>query len=382
MRGMNIDNYREEIDKIDRQIVDLLDKRMRVSENIAVYKRENDLKVMDPIRERELLDAITDISAPDMAYYNRMLFSGILETSRNHQWKILGVEAPVINEIRNAIDNGPKLFPARATVACQGVQGAYSQEACDLCFKMPKIMYVKNFRGVFKALESGLCEYGMLPIENSTAGSVKQVYDLMDEYNFYIVRSVRVKVRHSLLVNPGVKKSDIREIFSHEQAIAQCDEYLKQFPGVKVTVAPNTAVAARTVAESGRRDAAALASRANGENYGLDCLEDNVQDTDNNYTRFICITKDLRIYPGANRTSIMMILNHRPGSLYQALARFNAMGLNLIKLESRPLPEREFEFMFYFDIEESVYSDEFINMMGQLQEMAIEFKYLGSYQEI
>ncbi len=379
---MDISDYRNEIDRLDQELVAALDRRMRLAEKIAEYKKANGLKVVDPVRERALLDQITDASAPDMAYYNRMLFSAIMETSRDHQRNILGVEAPVMTEIRSAIENGPRLFPDRALVACQGVQGAYSQEACDRCFKMPKIMYVKNFRGVFKAIESGLCEYGILPIENSTAGSVNQVYDLMSEYNFHIVKSVRLKVRHSLLVPPGTKKEDIREIFSHEQAIAQCDEYLKQFPDAKITVMPNTALAAKLVADSGRTDCAALASRANGENYGLVCLEDNIQDVDNNYTRFICITRDLRIYPGAERTSIMMVLDHRPGALYQVLARFNAMGINLLKLESRPLPEREFEFMFYFDIEEPVYSEEFIRMMGQLQQMSIEYKYLGSYLEV
>lgn len=379
---MDIVDYRDEINAIDQDLVRSLEKRMRVCEDIAKYKKAHDQRVSDPVREREHLDEVTEASAQDMAYYNRILFSLIMEMSRDHELRVIGEEPPVAKEIRKAIAGSPQVFPTEATVAVQGVQGAYSQEACDRFFKMPHIMYMKNFRGVFAAIESGLCQYGILPIENSTAGSVNQVYDLMKEYSFHIVKSIRVRISHCLLVNPGVQKMQIREIFSHEQAIAQCEEYLKQFPLAKVTVCENTAEAAKMVAESGRKDAAALASQASGRLYGLDCLEQNVQDHDNNYTRFICITKDLQIFPGANKTSIMMVIDHQPGALYRVLARFNAMGINLRKLESRPMPESDFEFMFYFDIDESVYSDEFIRMMSQLEEMSREYKYLGSYLEI
>ena len=249
--------------------------------------------------------------------------------------------------------------------------------------KMPKITYKKSFEGVFEAVEKGECEYGVLPIENSTAGSVNQVYKLMMDHNFYIVKSGRVKIDHNLLVNQGVKKEDIKEIFSHEQALAQSSDYLSEnFPDAKITVFPNTAMAAKMVADSGRRDAAALASVSSASAYDLEILDSSIQDQDNNYTRFICISKKLEIFPGAAKTSVMMILNHKPGSLYRVLSRFNAMGVNLVKLESRPIPEREFEFMFYFDIEESVYSDNFISMISQLQDMSLQFKYLGSYLEV
>ena len=188
----------------------------------------------------------------------------------------------------------------------------------------------------------------MLPLENSTAGSVNAVYDLMTQHNFRIVRSVRIKVDHNLLANPSAKLENIREIYSHEQAISQCAHFLQGLPNVKVIRCENTAVAARMVAESGRDDVAALSSRACRELYGLDCLAASVQDQGNNFTRFICIAKNLEIYPGADRTSLMMVLPHHPGSLYKVLSRFNALGVNMNKLESRPMPDRNFEFMFYF----------------------------------
>ena len=176
--------------------------------------------------------------------------------------------------------------------------------------------------------------------------------------------------------------ADIREIVSHDQAIRQCASFLDGLKGVKLTRCENTAAAARLVAESGRDDVAALSSRACRELYGLDCLAASVQDQGNNFTRFICIAKNLEIYPGADRTSLMMVLPHHPGSLYKVLSRFNALGVNMNKLESRPMPDRNFEFMFYFDLETSVYTPQLSQLSGELPELCEEFTYLGSYSEV
>ena len=243
-------------------------------------------------------------------------------------------------------------------------------------------MFFASFEAVFAAIEKGLCRYGVLPIENSTAGSVNAVYDLMMRHHFHIVRSVRVKIDHNLLARPGAKLSGIREIYSHEQALSQCAQFLSSLPGVKVIPCENTALAAKLVAESGRDDAAALSTRACERLYGLECLVPSVQDTANNYTRFICIARDLEIYPGADRTSLMMTLRHEPGSLYKVLSRFYALGINLNKLESRPLPERSFEFMFYFDLENPVYDPAFLQLVSELGDISEEYTYLGSYSEV
>lgn len=269
--------YREKIDKIDREIIKCFDERMRVAEDIGKYKEKRQLPISDLIRENEKIDAITDMASPDMASYTRLLYNMIMEMSKDHQRNIMGKESTLIKEIHTALEETPKVFPDRAIVACQGVSGAYSQQACEKIFKMPKIMYVKNFNGVFAAIDKGLCQYGILPLENSTAGSVNQIYDLMMKYNFHIVKSVKLKINHSLLAPMGVKKENIKEIFSHEQAIAQCEEYLKEFKDVKITVCENTAEAAKQVATSGRKDVAALASSVCGELYGLNCLEEGMQ---------------------------------------------------------------------------------------------------------
>jgi chorismate mutase/prephenate dehydratase len=221
----------------------------------------------------------------------------------------------------------------------------------------------------------------VLPLENSAAGSINQVYDLMMRYPFSIVRSVRLKVDHCLLAKDDIEISSVKEIFSHEQAAMQCAGYLKNL-GCKVTVCENTAVAAKMVAESSRTDIAALSSRNCAALYGLRRLAESVQDQGNNYTRFICVSKTPAIYPGADKTSIMLTIPHKPGSLYNILSRFYIRGINLIKLESRPIPNRDFEFMFYFDIETPVYSASLMQALRELHDLCDEFYYLGSYSEV
>ena len=380
---MELQELRTKIDEIDRELVKLFEARMDVAADVAAYKRENHLPVLDMARERDKLAALAGIARPEMQTYVQMLYSMIFELSRSYQSELNREKTGLRSEVERAIEETPRLFPTSAVIACQGTEGAYSQIACERMFKNPQILYFKSFESVFSAIESGFCQYGILPIENSSAGSVKQVYDLMLRHNFSIVRSARLKIDHNLLALPGTKKEDITEIFSHEQALSQCAIYLEKLgPNVKITRCENTALAAEAVAKSGRKDIAAIASYDCASLYGLKCIESDIQDRGNNYTRFICISKKLEIYPGANRTTVMMTLPHRPGSLCRALSRFYSLGVNITKLESRPIPERDFQFMFYFDLETSVYSGEFGRMIDDLNNISEEFRYLGSYSEV
>ncbi len=379
---MDLKQLRNQIDTIDDQLVKLFTERMDVAAQIAAYKKENNQPIFVPAREREKLKDVAEKAGPDMANYTRVLYSMLFELSRSYQQKCLTKETALYRSITKSIEQTPKLFPQTAMVACQGVEGSYAQIACERMFKAPSIMYFKNFDGIFSAIEQGLCQYGILPIENSTAGSVKKVYDLMIHHNFSIVRTFRLKIDHNLLAKPGATMDSITEIYSHEQAINQCSEFLKKFPHAKIIPVENTAVAAEAVSKSQRTDIAALSSHVCEELYGLTCLASSVQDEGNNRTRFICISKNLEIYPGSDKTSIMMILSHKPGALYKVLARMYVLGINVIKLESRPIPDRDFEFMFYFDLETSIYSEEFVQLMCELDDLCEEFKYLGSYTEV
>ena len=379
---MDLKELRAQIDDIDDELVKLFCKRMDIAAQVADYKKENGLPIFVPAREREKLLDVSQKAGPEMAAYTRTLYSMLFELSRSYQKKRNGGNPELYEKISQAIRETPALFPQEAMVACQGVEGAYSQLAGEKIFKNPMIRYFETFDQVFNAIDQGLCKYGVLPIENSTAGSVTKVYDLMLQHDFYIVRSFRLKIDHNLLAAPGTKLEDIREIYSHEQAISQCGGFLHSLKNVHVVAVANTAVAAQMVASSGRRDVAAISSRSCMELYGLQNLASSIQDKGNNRTRFICISKNMEIYPGADKTSIMMVLNHKPGALYKVLARIYALGINVTKLESRPIPERDFEFMFYFDLETSIYSQEFQELMGELEDFCEEFKYLGSFSEV
>ncbi|MBR2292691.1 MAG: prephenate dehydratase [Clostridia bacterium] len=380
---MELKELREQIDAVDRELVPLFIKRMNLSAEVAEYKREHEMQVLDASRERALLEKISERAGEDFEEYARTLYATILDLSRSYQHKRLGGASSLYEEISSAMEQTDRLFPDRATVACQGVEGAYSQLAAERLFKAPNIVFFSNWEKVFDAIDAGLCRYAVIPIENSTAGSVKKVYDLMIDHKFRIVRTVRIKIDHNLLAKSGVALSEIREIVSHEQAISQCASFLASLgPDVKITRVENTAKAAEMVAESDRRDIASLSSRSCAGQYGLSVLRSSVQDNGNNHTRFICITNKTEIYPGADRTSLMVVTPHKPGALYRMLSRFNALGINLLKLESRPIPDRDFEFMFYFDLEASVYSPKLAQLLAELEAECDEFSYLGSYSEV
>ncbi len=377
---MDIKVLRDNIDRIDAELTKLFQERMETAAEIAEYKQENNLPIFNREREREVINKVTSSVPHELEGYTKTLYETLFNLSRSYQKKLIKPRSPVSKMIEDVTKNTPCEQPERAMVACQGVEGAYSQLACDKMFAYPTIFYCRGFEDVFRAVDSGFCRYGILPVENSTAGTVNKVYDLMEKYKFYITRSLKLFIRHSILAPDGVELGDIKEIFSHEQAINQCSEFINSL-GVKVTICENTAVAAKMVAESGRKDCASIGSKDGAALYGLNVLKTGIQNTDNNYTRFICISKTPEIYPGAKKTSFMMTIPHEPGSLYNILSRFAALGLNMTKLESRPIPGSNFEFMFYFDIDASVYSENLKALFSELENDAEKFVYLGSYTE-
>ena len=379
---MNLDEIRQKIDSVDKQMTKLFAERMGLAAEVAKYKMENNLPILNRKREREIISEVTSSVPEDMAIYAKILYNTMFDVSRSYQAGLMGAKSKTLEMVTNALENTPKCFPKSAVVACQGTEGAYSQAACDKLFAFPSVMYTSNFRGVFNAVESGLCRYGILPIENSIHGSVTEVYDLMQEYHFSIVRSVSLQINHTLVAKKGAKLSDIKEILSHEQALGQCEKFISSIPGVKITVCENTAVAAKRVSESDRCDIAAISSASCGELYGLDILARDIQDASANHTRFICISKTPEIYPGANRMSMLLSASHKPGALYDIISKFAALGINLCKIESRPISGRDFEFMFYFDMEVSVYSDEVMQLLRDLDSSSDTFVFLGSYSEV
>ena len=373
---------RDELEQIDLKIKELVERRLKLTTRSDLMMSKSESALAGRKYERELLHSLSDQKDYNLENCERMMFQTLFNVSHSYVSSQNGKKSELSETIKKTLENTAPEFPKSALVACQGVEGAYSQKAADKLFMSANIMYFRTFDGVFKAVESGLVKYGVLPIENSSYGSVTQVYDLMKSHRFHIVRSVKLQISHKLLAKPGTDFSSIKEVFSHEQAIGQCSQFFKDNKDIKVTIVANTAVAAQMVADSDRDDVAAISSQDCCELYGLQIISDKVQNSDHNYTRFICISKDPEIYPGASKISMMMAIGHTPGSLSDTLARFSALGLNLTKLESRPIIGRDFEFMFYLDVEASVYSEAVITLLCQLDQDPAAFTFLGSYSEV
>ena len=379
---MDLEAIRGKLDAIDDRLIDLFVQRMALVADVAAYKKETGKPILDTGRERQIMNRVTLRAGEGLEHYAKQLYQTLFTVSRACQADQMRSGSPLEQQLEQAALRVQKKMPGRTLVACQGTEGAYSQKICDRMFEFADILYMNTFNDVFSAVEKGMCPYGVLPIENSTAGSVTQVYDLMEQHRFFIVKAARQRIEHRLLALPGVRMEDVKEVVSHGQALRQCGAFLAAHPGIRATAMENTAVAASFVARSGRRDLAAIASRECAQLYGLETLCDAVSDTAANATRFICIAKDLTVYEGANKISLMLSAAHRPGSLYRLLSHISVMDLNLTKLESRPIPGKDFEFRFFFDIEASIQDPAVRALIAQLKNEADQFVFLGNYEEL
>ena len=275
----------------------------------------------------------------------------------------------------------PVVAVSKEKIAYQGIKGANSYEAAQRLFPEGELTAYKSFEDVFKAVENGECVYGVLPVENSTAGSVAAVYDLILRYRFYIVGALDLSIDYCLA---GLKQStlgDIEKVISHPQALSQCEQYISRM-GFEATACSNTAVAARDTAREKRLNLAAVCSYKAAEEYGLKVLDDHLQDNKNNKTRFIVISEKLYISENANKVSLCFSLPHVTGALFHMLQRFDALGLNLTKIESRPIPDKDFEYLFYLDFSGNVKSDGVTDLLCKLSDELPEFSFLGNYHEI
>lgn len=377
---MDINEVRTKIDSIDDKLSELYAERMELSRAIGEAKAAEGKNVDVPEREKAIVNRLAAKFPDDQKLYLKQLYGTIFYTSKAYQNRFMNLTSPSAEAIRAELEE-KRFAPVSATVACQGVRGAYSGIAAEKLFELSDITYFKSFEGVFQAVDKNLCRYGVLPIENSTTGSILQVYDLMQKYRFSIVGSVRVQAKHAIVAKRGARLEDIKTVVSHEQGILQCAEFIKGL-GAETKVMENTAVAAKFVAECDDESVAAICSPECAAIYGLGVLKTNVQDEGNNYTRFICISKKLEIYKGANKISVMVNTAHTPGSLNRVLNRFAALNLNMTKLESRPIRNSDFEFLFYFDFEGDISEPSVQNLIADLENGTDQFVFLGSYKEL
>lgn len=369
---LTLDEIRGEIDEIDEKLLPLFLRRMECAKRVAEVKRRQGLPVFNEEREREILDGISR-DAGEFGGEARILYSDLMAMSRSVQHRLLGSGAALREAVKNADPT-----PHRAeTVACLGEKGSFSHEALRSLYPKAEPLFCPEFPAVFAAVARGDADLGVLPVENSSAGSVGEVYDLILKYRFYIVAALSLPVRHCLAAKSGGVE-DVRTVYSHAQALRQCSEYLSSH-GLRSEPCSSTSAAAQTAA--GESGAAAVCSRLAAGEFGLKLLAEDIQNSSGNRTRFVVLSRSLRIPPDAHKISLCFSVPHRTGTLYAVLARFAAAGLNLTKIESRPIPDRNFEYDFYLDFTGNARDDATLDLLCALSGELERFSFLGNYVE-
>lgn len=372
---MDLNEIRGQIDNIDTELLKLFLDRMELSKSVAAYKKENNMPIFQGDREKQILDRISSLSPEEHRGGARLLFTNIMDIGKTLQSDQLHEVA--LPEFPIAGDDTIKGIK----IACQGVSGANSEAACDRMFNEPSISFYESFEDVFRAVQRNEVEYGMLPIQNSTAGSVMQTFDLMRRYSFYIHRTISIKIEYCLAVKKGTKFEDITNVYSHEQALKQCSNFLDENNAIMAIPYSNTAAAAKLVSQSDM-PYAALCSEECANIYGLDIIRTNLQNSDDNYTRFICIKKNLSIVEDADIISVSLSIPNTPAALYRLLTKFAVGGLNLLRIESKPIASRNFDVIFYLDFAGSVLDESVAKLLLDLEDDLSFFKFLGNYNEM
>lgn len=369
---MNLNDIRKDIDDIDAQLTDLICRRMECSRRVAEYKKENGMAVFDPVREAAVLDKVARRGG-EHAQALRQIWETLMEQSRVLQYPY--VDSRSIRRFAPAKDNA-----SVERIACQGMEGAYSALVGRKLYPNAQICFFDTWAQVCRAVADDEVEFGILPVENSWAGSVHEVYDLLIGGNFCIAQAADAHIRHNLIGLPGTRPEQIRRVISHPQALRQCAEYLERY-GMDPVESTNTATAVHSVACAARADTAAIGSADAAEQYGLSVIQSGIASSKNNTTRFVSICRQAQRSAGANKISTVFSAAHVSGSLYRVLAHFAATGMNLTKLESRPIPNSSFEYRFYADLSGSLDDARVAGVLATLATELPEFMLLGNYRE-
>jgi len=378
-----LEEYRRQIDEIDGQLVKLFLRRWELTGAVGRWKRERELPVLDSERERRLLAARTAMAQGTAAKAAVAgLYESILAISRRQQRALVqeGTRDAGYARWARLLEGQREPVPS-PRVVYQGEPGAYSEEACAGFFgEEGTARGLAWFGDVFQALARGEADYAMLPIENSSTGSIRQVYDLLAQYDFALVGEWQVKVEHCLAALPGVGPEEIEAVYSHEQGLMQCSRFLDAHPGWRRVPALDTAGSARQVARTGDRRAAAICSRRAAKLYGLDILAGPVNDNAANYTRFVAASPRLELRQGRDKISAVFSLPHQSGSLHEILTIFAVQGLNLVKLESRPIPGRSWEYLFFLECTGDLTAPGMDGVLHELSQLSSDFRVLGNYR--
>lgn len=375
---MDLNQLRIEIDSVDRQIVELYEKRMDIVSQIADYKIENGKKVFDREREIAKIKAVKELADSE---FNKIgveeLFSQLMSVSRKLQYQKLASHGANGRLPFIPIDDIDK---KGSRVCYQGAEGAYSEMAMKKFFgEDVNCFHVETFRDAMAVLEEGSADYAVLPIENSTAGVVSEVYDLLTEYENYIVGEQIIEIRHCLMGIPGARIENIKTVFSHPQSLMQSSRFLTEHSDIRQISMKNNAFAARKVAEDKDISQAAIASAAAAKIYGLDIIKEGINQADSNSTRFIVVTNQKVFLRGAKKISLCLEIPHEAGSLYHIMSHFIYNNLNMTKIESRPIEDKDWEYRFFIDFDGNLEDSAVKNALRGLREEAKMLKILGNY---
>ncbi len=378
-----LDEYRAQLDAIDGGLTQLFLRRMEVTARVGEYKRSVGMPVLDAQREQQVIAARSEL-APSAAGRADVagLFETILTLSRRQQRKIVreGAEDPGyarwLRQLRDQRD--PVAAPH---VVYQGEPGAYSEEAAAGFFgEEVDAQGLPWFGDVFQALADGRADYAVLPVENSSTGSIRQVYDLLGQYAFSLVGEWQVKVDHCLAALPGVKLEDVKTVYSHEQGLMQCDRFLDEHPTWTRIPTLDTAGSAKQVRHTGDRTAAAICSQRAARLYGLEVLAQSINHNAANFTRFVVASPYLELREGRDKISAVFSLPHHTGSLHEILTVFAVNGLNLVKLESRPVPNRGWEYIFFLECTGDLTAPGMDGVLHELSQLSADFRVLGNFK--
>lgn len=370
---MDLKELRDQIDIIDGEILEKFQKRMQLCLQVAEYKKKNNVGVLQTGREQEVIDGIKARADKQFEDSAAVLFSNIMDISKSYQ-------QCEINKDIKFLDHNPFDTAAECRVGCYGMKGSNSEEAAKKIFGREKeISYYHEFDDVFRAVDEGEIDFGIVPVQNSSTGSISLTYDLMRKYDVYINRMVRVNIKHCLASMNASSVEEVEAVYSHPQALTQCSEFLSRNK-LKTVHYASTATSARFAAKSDKK-IAAICSEKCAKIYRLNILEKNISDESANFTRFICISKKCMVEPAANRVSVLMSLSDNEGSLYRMLTKFRVAGLNLLKIESRPRHEGNFDVVFYLDFEGSIDDDRVNALLVALKNEVKDFRFLGNYNE-
>lgn len=374
---MDLSELREKIDEIDAGIVELYEQRMEVCKNVAEYKISTGKKVFDSVREKEKLEKVKSMAHNDFNRHGvEELFEQLMSMSRKLQYRLLAENGSMGRLPFLGVD---MLDTENARVVFQGSEGSYSQAAMQEFFgKTVNSFHVQTFRDAMCAIEEGSADFAVLPIENSTAGIVSEIYDLLVEFENYIVGEQIIEIKHCLLALPGAVKEDIKTVYSHPQSLMQCTKYLQNYDWQQISM-KNNAFAAGKVAEDGDKSQAAIAGEHAAEAYGLEILERGINQSDTNSTRFIVVTNQKIFKKDAKKISICFEIPHKSGSLYHMLSHFIYNNLNMSKIESRPIEDRNWEYRFFIDFEGNLADGAVKNALRGLRDETRNMKILGNY---